>query len=108
MAVMGRYCRVYPLTALAEYERWAANVKDYKPEQGIHPDYAFVQENYVVTSGVLLDEQIIFDAVTPEWQEFCVKVLQFEVPSELLEDEDDTAIEAAADTPEAVEAVPVS
>jgi hypothetical protein len=43
-------------------------------------DYLFVQENYVVTDGIFLDEHVIFDAVTPEWREFCERTLQFQIP----------------------------
>jgi hypothetical protein len=34
----------------------------------------------VVTEGVFDDEQIIFDAVTPEWTAFCSAALGFSPP----------------------------
>ena len=43
-------------------------------------DLLYLQENYMVTDGVFLDENIIFDDVTPEWKDFCTHVLKFEVP----------------------------
>jgi hypothetical protein len=41
----------------------------------------FVQENFVVTDGIFLDENIIFDDVTPEWKTFCETTLDFSVPN---------------------------
>jgi hypothetical protein len=43
-------------------------------------DYLFLQENFVVTDGIFLDENIIFDNTTPEWIDFCKNSLEFEVP----------------------------
>jgi hypothetical protein len=65
---------------------------DAQPEEASGDgDYLFVQESYIVTRGVLLDEEVVFDAVTPEWEEFCRRELQFAVPAELLEDVEDPA-----------------
>ena len=43
-------------------------------------DFLYLQENYVVTDGVFKDENIIFDNVTPEWEDFCQNTLGFEIP----------------------------
>lgn len=90
MAVMGTYCKAYPISRLREYPGWSerpgslaidalAAATDPDTAQG-PPEYLFVQENLVVTNGVYKDESIVFDAVTPEWQTFCRDVLEFEVP----------------------------
>jgi hypothetical protein len=34
----------------------------------------------IVTDGVFLDENIIFDKISPEWEDFCKSTLNFEVP----------------------------
>jgi len=91
MAVMSRYCKAYPVTALTEFNGW--NPKplsdDKDAEEPLHPDYVFLQEDYTVTRGVFVDEQVVFDEVTPEWRRFCQEVLQFTLP-------DFTAIEEEA------------
>ena len=43
-------------------------------------DFLYLQENFIVTDGIFIDENVIFDNVTPEWIDFCVNVLKFEVP----------------------------
>lgn len=39
-----------------------------------------MQENLIVTDSIYIDEHVIFDAVTPAWEEFCKNELQFEIP----------------------------
>jgi hypothetical protein len=34
----------------------------------------------MVTDGIFLDENIIFDEVTPEWMDFCTNTLKFDIP----------------------------
>jgi hypothetical protein len=92
MATMGRYCKAYPIDQLRKFPGWEEKLENLAPleneEDGTQQprtalaedDYLFVQENYVVTDGIFLDENVIFDRVTPEWQEFCTKVLAFEIP----------------------------
>ena len=39
-------------------------------------DYVYLQRNFTVTDGIFVDENIIFDDVTPEWIDFCRTVLK--------------------------------
>lgn len=93
MAAMGRYCKAYPVGVLRAYEGWSEQSQDAKPvsaaNNGNQPavprtltdeDYLFVQENFIVTDSIFMDENIIFDAVTPEWLQFCKEKLAFGVP----------------------------
>lgn len=94
MATMGRYCKAYPVARLREFSGWTENLQNLDPgaldgEESDTPgprhelrddDYLFLQETYVVTDGIFLDEHVIFDAVTPEWRAFCDATLQFEIP----------------------------
>jgi hypothetical protein len=41
-------------------------------------DYVYLQGNFTVTDGIFIDENVIFDEVTPEWIEFCRNVLGYE------------------------------
>jgi hypothetical protein len=93
MATMGRYCKAYPIDRLREFSGWSENLNNTRLEKKqvdgqevearrelTDDDYLYLQENLTVTDGVFLDENIIYDNVTPEWEDFCRNVLQFEVP----------------------------
>jgi len=102
MAEMGMYCKAYPLTRFREFAGWTehpgsldatetpatdtpaagtpADGAAGAAETGDQEVYLFLQENYVVTNGVFMDEGVVFDAVSPEWKEFCHTVLEFEIP----------------------------
>jgi len=75
MATIGKYCKAYLVKQLREYSQWQENNSELTDE-----DVLYLQENYVVTNGIFIDENIIFADVTPEWQEFCHQVLNFQVP----------------------------
>jgi hypothetical protein len=93
MATMGKYCKAYPITRFREYKEWTEKTENARKEKGAadgeeveverqltDKDLLYLQENYMVTDGVFLDENIIFDDVTPEWKDFCAHALKFEVP----------------------------
>lgn len=100
MAAMGNYCKAYPVSRLRQYTAWRENAENLRPpdppagepaadtststaqgpRQLTDDDYLFVQENLIVTDGIYIDEHIIFDDVTPAWEEFCKSELQFEIP----------------------------
>jgi hypothetical protein len=92
MAKMGSYCKAYPLRSLRTFEGWAEKSdnarREKKPgEDGEAPrtlgpmDFLYLQENYVVTDGVFIEENVIYDDITPGWIEFCRSTLKFEVPA---------------------------
>jgi hypothetical protein len=93
MAYMGKYCKAYPVNSLRQYNGWSETAENLRFEKKEidgkltdikrdinESDYLFLQENYIVTDGVFLDENIIFDQVTPEWINYCKDRLQFEIP----------------------------
>jgi hypothetical protein len=93
MTTMGKYCKAYPIQRLREYNGWAENAANTRKEKTqvdgkeveaprilTADDFLYVQENYVVTDGIFKDENIVFDAVTPEWTTYCQQVLKFEIP----------------------------
>lgn len=84
MATMGKYCKAYSVHRLRQFPEW--NEKR-RPETAAETpkvlgddDYLFVQHNLVVTDGIFVDQNIIFDDVTPAWQDFCKSELRFEIP----------------------------
>ena len=75
MSKMGRYVKAYPVERLRDFPRWA----ELASEPADRP-YLYLQENYTVTDGIFLDENVVFDRVTPEWVDFCRDGLAFEIP----------------------------
>ncbi|MGH8487437.1 MAG: hypothetical protein ACREXS_00815 [Gammaproteobacteria bacterium] len=93
MATMGKYCKAYPIEKFRTYKGWTEKAESARKEtrevggkeveverQLTDKDHLYLQENYVVTDGVFLDENIIFDDVTSAWKDFCTHTLKFEVP----------------------------
>jgi hypothetical protein len=99
MATMGRYCKAYSISRMQEFGDWSKKArlitsgnssgdssKDGSRGDGVLVEgkYLYLQEDYTVTSGIYLDEGLIFDNITPEWIEFCKGALKFEIPADLL------------------------
>jgi len=89
MATMGIYCKAYPLSSFQSFGHW--DLAPAAEEEIGNQDYLFLQENYVVTANVYIDENIVYNNITPEWIVFCKNTLHFEVPIDVLQ-----ADEAAA------------
>ena len=94
MATMGRYCKAYHVDRFREFSDWTENLQNLRKDKQVvdgkeietqraitEKDHFYLQENYVVTDGIFIDENIIFDNVTPEWTDFCQNVLKFEIPA---------------------------
>jgi hypothetical protein len=83
MTQIGRYCKAYAREMLARFPGWSENpVKQVEgQEPATESGYLFLQQDYTVTSGIYLDEGVVFNRVTPEWIEFCENELRFEIPS---------------------------
>ena len=94
MGQMGRYCKAHPITKLRQFQDWKPNTKNLRKEKKQvdgkevemirelpDDDYLYLQENYVVTDGIFIDQNIVFDNVTQEWVSFCKDTLQFEIPA---------------------------
>lgn len=93
MTTLGKYCKAYPLYRLRQFPGWtekAENARKIRKEVNgeileearklTDADYVYVQRNFTVTDGIFVDENIIFSDVTPEWIEFCQKVLGQQPP----------------------------
>lgn len=51
-----------------------------KPRLLDEGSFLYLQENYTVTDGIYLDENIIFDDVTDAWKKYCDETLGFAIP----------------------------
>ena len=93
MAKMGKYCKAYPIQRLREAQGWHENTDNLRKEKQLidgvetmvvrqltENDFLYLQENFQVTDGIFIDENIVFAEVTPEWIAFCKDTLKFEVP----------------------------
>ena len=86
MARMGSYSKAYMIPSFRAFSGWTelsenARSENGSPRQLNDSDFLYLQENFVVTDGVFIDENVIFDNVTPGWIDFCKRVLKFEVPN---------------------------
>lgn len=85
MGRMGKYCKAYMIPRFREFGGWTESSENARKENGsprqlTDADFLYLQENYVVTDGIFIDENVIFNNITPEWIDFCKNVLKFEVP----------------------------
>lgn len=95
MAIIGKYCKSYKLSQLRQFHGWtekAENARIIRKEVNgeivevaralTDDDYVYLHGDFTVTDGIFIDENIIFNNVTPEWIEFCRDVLGQPPPPE--------------------------
>ena len=88
MSIIGKYCKSYRLSQLRQFPNWIEKAENARivrkevdgeiietPRELTDDDYLYLHEDFTVTDGIFIDENIIFSDVTPEWIEFCRKVL---------------------------------
>ena len=88
MKRMGRYCKAYEVGKLAEFPGWAEKERNDSAPGGEgegardrgERNFYYLQEDFTVTDGIFLGENVVFDDMTPEWMEFCKSTLDFRVP----------------------------
>lgn len=107
MSQMGKYCKAYPIAMFREFPQWTENATTRPQEhrqaasaadaagEPADSGFLYLQENYHVTDGIFIDENVVYNNVTPEWVDFCKQTLQFEIP-EYAQDDADAARAVAA------------
>jgi len=88
MTILGKYCKGYPLFQLRRFPGWVEKRENARtirrevkgdvieePRELTDADYVYLHGNFTVTDGIFIDENIIFDEVTPEWIDYCRNVL---------------------------------
>ncbi len=91
MSTLGKICKAYPLQLFRQFPGWkeaAHNARKVWKEIDGEPqevqrelketDYLYLQENFTVTDGIFIGENVIFSDVTSEWIEFCRTTLAFQ------------------------------
>ena len=94
LKVMGKYCKAYHLREMRKYSGWAENAENARKEKKevegkeieeirtlTDDSIVYLQKNYVVTDDVYKEENILFNEVTPKWEEYCIRELNFEIPN---------------------------
>src|SRR5687768_1470007 len=90
MARMGNYCRAYYARDFAAFPAWRPELAQLRPAgEGEAPrtgladdDLLYLQEDFSVTDGIFLDENVVFADAGAEWRAFCTGPLGFAPPAE--------------------------
>jgi len=87
MKKLGTFCKAYPVDQLRQFRGWKENPQPYNSAEQTSdtqtppPGYLFLQEDFTVTRGIFLNEDVVFDSVTQDWKDYCQTVLNFSVPA---------------------------
>jgi hypothetical protein len=93
MPILGKYSKTYSLNLLRQFPGWSEKAENARkirkelngeiveePRELTDSTYVYVQSDYTVTDGIFIDENIIFNDVTPEWIKFCDEILRNHPP----------------------------
>lgn len=81
--MLRKYCKAYYLKDLRQFSSWTEKSEANEPEL-TDDDVVYLWDDFtVVKSPVIPDKGLVFDTVTPEWQNFCTATLHFEIPEDL-------------------------
>ena len=85
-----KYCKAYHMKDFRQFTDWSEGRINWKKsadeaddKQFGDDDVVFLHEDYTVTQSIWSNENVIFNNVTPEWQDFCNTALGFKVPDDL-------------------------
>jgi hypothetical protein len=82
--LMRKYCKSYPLGELRRFPGWADGAAPEERELTDETPVFVCDEFTVLISPVGKEkDKRLFTRVTPEWQEFCTKTLNFAIPEDL-------------------------
>lgn len=80
---MRKYCKAYHLKDLRQFPNWNESLN--REEAPLSEDtIVYLWDDFsVVKSPVIPEKGILWNTVTPEWQDFCQTTLRFEIPEDL-------------------------
>ena len=79
---MRKYCKAYQLSDMRQFSDWNEKREENEPELS-DDDICYLWDDFTVVKSPVRDKGVLFDAVTPQWQDFCTTMLQFEIPEDL-------------------------
>ena len=80
---MHKYCKAYHLKDLRQFSAWTEK-QETQGKERTDDDVVYLWDDLtVVESPIIPDKGLIFDEITPEWQDFCKTTLKFEIPEDL-------------------------
>jgi len=79
---MRKYCNAYKLGDLRQFSGWTEKREENEPEL-TDDSICYLWDDFTVVKSPVQDKGVLFDAVTPEWREFCDTTLKFEIPEDL-------------------------
>ena len=116
------YCKAYYLRDLRKFPNWSEsriNWKEKKDEDKddddrrketegfVDDDIAFIHQDHMVTESMWHNENVLFNAITAEWEAFCKDDLGFKVPDDMDLMVPDYVMEQAIKEQEAADAATV-
>jgi hypothetical protein len=106
MSEVVRYCKAFTANKFEQFPGWPrervsfeSSESDTTSQDAVAEDYLFLHDTYIVTRGIVHDEDIVFNEISPEWIEFCKTELEFSIPEDLIEEtgsEEETSARSAA------------
>ena len=79
---MRKYCKAYKLGDIRQFSDWAQKPEENGTELS-DDDICYLWDDFTVVKSPVQDKGVLFDTVTPEWQDFCKTTLKFEIPEDL-------------------------
>jgi ankyrin repeat protein len=78
-----QYCKAYYIKDLRQFSGWSEGQAKRSDAQALSDhDVVFLHQDLSVTKSMWHNEDVLFQQNTPEWENFCTVVLQFEVPDD--------------------------
>jgi hypothetical protein len=86
-----KYCKAYHLGDLRQYPAWSESRINWKKENGsrnggtpfAEDKVVFIHQDLTVTESMWHNENVLFDNVNSDWEEFCTGSLKFRVPDDI-------------------------
>lgn len=79
---MRKYCKAYYIKDFRQFDNWTEKQEE-KDLALTDDDIGYLWDDWTVVRSPILNDGVIFDNVTPAWQDFCQNVLKFEIPEDL-------------------------
>jgi hypothetical protein len=80
MANLGRYCKAYYWKDLRNFPGLANVTPASGKEQLSDESILYLHDDLSLTSGIVCDEDVVYQNTEPDWQTYCRTALKFEVP----------------------------